>query len=106
MRLRAVVVVVGLIILWPVACKERQEPSRPIMSGTYEHHDSAHLLMLTFLDDRHMKFDPGSDSWLYLVVGDTLLLQHDNPSIPSSMRLLIRGDSLVLTPRLVFVRAR
>jgi len=79
------------------------------MSGTYQFHDTSNFTMLTFVDGSHVKWEPGPQKdWIYLVVGDTLLLQREGFDAGNSARFLISGDSLVLIeePNLVFVRSR
>ena len=79
------------------------------MIGTYQFHDTSNLTMLTFLDRRHVKWEPGPmKDWIYLVMGDTLLLQREGVDAGSSVRFLIREDSLVLiaAPAFVLVRTR
>ena len=101
------IVFLAAVVLLATACKEGRGPRS--MSGTYQVHDNTHITMLTFVDERHLKWDPGSENWLYLVVGDTVLMQNENSdALIKSVRFLIRGDSLVflLNPSLVFVRTR
>lgn len=98
--------IVALVVLI-AACREQRGPRT--MIGTYQFHDTSNFTMLAFVDRSHVKWEPGpKKDWIYLVVGDTLLLQREGVDAGRSARFLIKGDSLVWidAPSIVFVRTR